>query len=152
MPFGVGGTHIPVKGFSEIASRRRAVDSRLGLGFLLASPHLLPLLEYAKTGSRMMQRSEGQEERPPVGLAALPQVVLPDIYGTRKRTAHFSPPAQGIPEGNLLESASAAYAGVLATLLVAPGVVQPALSRPESVLAARRRPGSELVSERAGNR
>jgi hypothetical protein len=88
-----------------------------GLGFLLASPHLLPLLEYAKTGSRMMQRSEGQEERPPVGLAALPQVVLPDIYGTTEKDSAFLPPAH---EGNLLESASGAYAGVLATLLVAP--------------------------------
>ena len=36
-----------------------------GLGFLLAAPHLLPLLEYAQSGSRMMHRSEGAEERPP---------------------------------------------------------------------------------------
>ena len=88
-----------------------------GLGFLLAAPHLLPLLEYAKTGSRIMHRSAGQEERPPVGLAALPQVVLPDIYGTTETDSAFLSPAH---EGNLLESASAAYAGVLATLLAAP--------------------------------
>jgi hypothetical protein len=88
-----------------------------GIGFLLAAPYMLPLLEYAKTGSRMIHRSQGAEERPPVGLAALPQVVLPDIYGTtEKGSAFLSPPT----EGNLLESPSAAYAGVVATLFVAP--------------------------------
>jgi hypothetical protein len=88
-----------------------------GLGFLLAAPHMLPLLEYAKTGSRMMQRSAGTEERPPVGLTALPQVVLPDIYGTTEKGSTFIAP---VFEGNLIESASAAYTGVFATLLVAP--------------------------------
>jgi hypothetical protein len=88
-----------------------------GLGFLLAAPHLLPLLEYAKTGSRMVHRSEGTEERPPVGLAALPQVVLPDIYGTSEKGSSFIAPES---ERNLLESTTAAYTGVFATLLVAP--------------------------------
>jgi hypothetical protein len=88
-----------------------------GLGFLLAAPHLLPLLEYAKTGSRMNQRSMGMEERRPVGLAALPQVVLPDIYGDSEKDSLFIGPDR---EGNLLESASAAYTGVVATLVVAP--------------------------------
>jgi hypothetical protein len=88
-----------------------------GLGFLLAAPHLLPVLEYAKTGSRMIERSNGMEERPPVGLAALPQVVLPNIYGSTERDSVFLAPAR---EGNLLESAAGAYTGVLATLLVAP--------------------------------
>jgi hypothetical protein len=88
-----------------------------GLGFLLAAPHLLPLLEYAQTGSRMMHRSEGTEERPPVGLAALPQVVLPDIYGTTEKGSTFIPPGY---EPNLMESTTAAYTGVFATLLVAP--------------------------------
>jgi hypothetical protein len=88
-----------------------------GLGFLLAAPYLLPVLEYAKTGSRMTQRGAGLEERPPVGLAALPQVVLPDLYGaTASGSFFFAPPL----ENNLPESAAAAYAGVLATLLVAP--------------------------------
>ena len=88
-----------------------------GLGGLLATPHLLPSLEYAQTGSRIIHRSAGEEERPPVGLAALPQVVLPDIYGTtEKDSAFLAPPT----EGNLLESPTAAYTGVLATLLVAP--------------------------------
>ena len=88
-----------------------------GLGFLLAAPHLLPLLEYAQTGSRMVHRSEGTEERPPVGLAALPQVVLPDIYGTTEQGSTFIPPGY---EPNLMESTTAAYTGVFAMLLVAP--------------------------------
>jgi len=89
----------------------------LGLGFLLAAPHILPLVEYAKTGSRMIHRSAGAEERPPAGLAALPQVVLPDIYGTTEKGSTF---IAAKLEPSLLESTTAAYAGVLATLLVAP--------------------------------
>ena len=88
-----------------------------GLGFLLAAPHLLPLLEYAQTGSRMIHRNAGIEERPPTGWQSLPQVVLPDLYGTTEKNSAFIAP---VPETNLLESASAAYTGVLATLLVAP--------------------------------
>ena len=106
------------KGFGE---RSRRVLMKLvlgwGLGFLLAAPHLLPLLEYARTGSRMVQRSEGVEERPPVGLAALPQVVLPDLYGTSAKDSYF---IEAYPGHNLLESAAAGYTGILATLLVAP--------------------------------
>ncbi len=85
------------------------------VGFLLAAPHLLPLLEYAHTGERMAHRSAGTEERPPTGLAALPQIVLPDIYGTPARDGVFIGDTP-----NLVESASAGYAGVLAALLVAP--------------------------------
>jgi hypothetical protein len=88
-----------------------------GLGFLLAAPHLLPLLEYAQSGARMAHRNAGVEERPPVGLAALPQVVLPDIYGTSEKGSLFILPRS---EPNLLESSVAAYSGVMATLLVAP--------------------------------
>ncbi|MGD0650341.1 MAG: hypothetical protein ABSA97_04250 [Verrucomicrobiia bacterium] len=84
------------------------------LGFLLAAPHLLPLLEYAHTGSRMQRRSRGEEERPPVGWAALPQTVLPDMYGVT-RTGSLR-----IVRGNQIESSAATYAGVIATLFVAP--------------------------------
>ena len=87
------------------------------LGFFLAAPHLLPLLEYIKTGARMERRSKGAEERPPIGLTAAPQVILPDIYGDTATGSAFIPPQY---ENNLLESPSAAYAGVLATLFVAP--------------------------------
>jgi hypothetical protein len=96
--------------------RRAALALTVGwsLGFLLAAPHLLPLLEYAHTGSRMMLRSQGGEERPPIGWAALPQVVLPDMYGAT-RTGSLR-----IVRGNQNESSAATYAGVIATLFVAP--------------------------------
>jgi hypothetical protein len=87
------------------------------LGFLLAAPHLLPLLEYTRTGARFERRSVGEEERPPVGLAALPQVVLPDMYGAYgpDKTDSFR-----IVPDNQVESTAAAYAGVVATLLLTP--------------------------------
>ena len=88
-----------------------------GLGFLLAAPHLLPFLEYAETGSRMMHRSKGAEERPPLGLSALPQIVLPDIYGSTGRGSTLIGPSN---EPNIMEGAAAGYAGLLAALLVAP--------------------------------
>jgi hypothetical protein len=89
-----------------------------GLGFLLAAPNLLPVIEYAKTGYRMSQRFNGKQERPPTGLAALPQAVLPDMYGTHKKDS--LPMYMSLGEPNLPESSAAAYAGVLATLLAAP--------------------------------
>jgi hypothetical protein len=86
-----------------------------GLGFLLAAPYLLPVLEYTRTGARMARRSAGAEERPPVGLTALPQTVLPDMYGANRTGSirFISGEAQS-------ESAGAAYAGVVTTLLLAP--------------------------------
>jgi hypothetical protein len=87
-----------------------------GLGFALAAPYLLPTLEYNRTGLRMARRSEGAEERPPVGLAALPQTVLPDMYGSNQTGSLFIFPI----EGNQLESSAQTYTGLLATLLVAP--------------------------------
>ncbi|HEX3625778.1 MAG TPA: hypothetical protein VH280_10175, partial [Verrucomicrobiae bacterium] len=87
------------------------------LGFFLAAPHLLPLLQYAKTGARLQSRSKGAEVRPPIGVTAAPQVILPEIYGDTATGSAFIPLQY---ETNLLESPSAAYAGVLATLLVAP--------------------------------
>jgi hypothetical protein len=84
------------------------------LGFLLAAPYLLPLLEYAHTGARMERRGAGAEDRPPVGLSALPQTVLPDMYGTtRSGSLRIAGDFQ-------CESSAAAYTGLLATLLVAP--------------------------------
>jgi hypothetical protein len=74
-------------------------------------------MEYTKTGLRMSERFNGYQERPPVGMAALPQVVLPDLYGSyQKGSLPLFPEGQG----NLPESSAAAYAGVLATLLAAP--------------------------------
>jgi hypothetical protein len=88
-----------------------ALAAGWSLGFLLATPSLLPVLEYADTGLRMAKRSAGGEERPPMGLSALPETILPDVHGT---WPEFGPGA------NQLESAAAGYLGVLATLLAAP--------------------------------
>jgi hypothetical protein len=85
-----------------------------GLGLLLAAPYVLPVLEYTHTSARMNRRSAGEEERPPVGLSALPQTVLPDMYGTRQTGS------LRLVERNEIESSAATYAGVLATLFVAP--------------------------------
>ncbi|HVM47774.1 MAG TPA: hypothetical protein VMU04_07090 [Candidatus Acidoferrum sp.] len=100
--------------------RRRAMRAVLaltagwGLGFLLAAPYLLPTAEYVRTGARMVRRSAGQEERPPFGVGALPETVLPDVYGTdRVGSFRYSGDIQ-------IESAAAAYTGLLATLVVAP--------------------------------
>jgi hypothetical protein len=101
------------------ASRRALLTLAVSwaLGFLLAAPQILPLLEYSRTGARMMHRSAGKEERPPVGLVSLPQVVLPLFYGSTE-TGSF--PAFPAGETNLVESSAAAYAGLVATLFVAP--------------------------------
>ena len=85
-----------------------------GLGFLMAAPHLLPMLEYTRTGSRMVRRYGGEEERPPAGIEALPQLVLPDIYGSTEAGS------ARLVSGNQMESSAAAYSGLLATLLLAP--------------------------------
>ncbi|MEI8372884.1 MAG: hypothetical protein WCJ35_08625 [Planctomycetota bacterium] len=88
-----------------------------GLGIAMAGAQYIPLLEYTATGSRIVERSQGEEERPPVGLAALPQTVLPDMYGSTQAGSFPMFPER---QGNQLESSAAAYAGLLATLLLAP--------------------------------
>ena len=99
-----------------LAARRSVAALVLGwgLGFMLAGPHLLPLLDYARTGARMERRQAGAEERPPVGLTALPQVVLPDSNGATRTGSLW------LAVGNQIESSAAAYAGVLAALFLAP--------------------------------
>ncbi len=84
------------------------------LGFLLASPFVLPTWEYAQTGARMARRSAGEEDRPPAGISALPQTVLPDLYGSERNGS------MRLGDGSEMESSAAAYAGVVATLLAAP--------------------------------
>jgi len=84
------------------------------LGILMSLPLLLPMLEYSQTGLRMMNRGSGSEERPPVGLEALPQIVLPEMYGLTQAGS------LRIVSGNRPESSVGAYAGLIATLLVAP--------------------------------
>lgn len=103
------------KGAWVPAARAAAVAALgWGLGLALAAPYILPLVEYSRTGARMARRAAGAEERPPVGLAALPQALLPEFYGaTRAGTLLLT-------GGNLLESAGGAYAGLLAALVLAP--------------------------------
>lgn len=89
----------------------------LALGFMLASPELLPSIEYTKTGSRFARRQQGYEERPPIGLLCLPQLVLPHIYGTvEKDSLPLFPPK----EFNLVETPAAGFTGLIATLVLAP--------------------------------
>ena len=92
------------------------------LGLLLAAPFFLPVLEYTRTSPRLTGRASGREERPPVGWRALPQVVLPDIYGTTARFdwGELDSPTARLLRGNQLESSGTAYAGILAALVVAP--------------------------------
>jgi hypothetical protein len=87
------------------------------LGFALAAPALLPQVEYSRTGSRMDLHSAGIEERPPQGLVALPSIVRPDVYGGQTRANWVRDPTS---RTGLLESASGAYAGLLAALWLAP--------------------------------
>ncbi len=84
------------------------------LGFLLAAPYLLPVLDYAHSGARLSRRGSGEEERPPIGLKALPQTVLPYMYGTRQTGS------LRLSDDNEIESSATAYAGVVATLLLVP--------------------------------
>jgi hypothetical protein len=84
------------------------------LGFLLAAPYILPVREYTRTGARVVRDSPRDEEQQRIGWAALPQAVLPYMYGTSQtgslRLVQYSE----------VESSAATYAGVVATLLVAP--------------------------------
>jgi hypothetical protein len=86
-------------------------------GFLLAAPYVLPILEYTRTSARMERRSAGEEERPPVGLAVLPEVVLPEMYGSTETGSFYI-----FPKGqmSLPESTAATYTGATATLFLAP--------------------------------
>lgn len=87
-----------------------------GCGLLLSAPYLLPLAEYLKTSQRLALREAGTQERPPGSPGELVRVACPDWTGShRDGSACFSP-----NKGSLIESASAAYAGLLALLVAAP--------------------------------
>lgn len=111
---------IETSGRAWLHARARLILVRLtlgwGIGFLLASPHILPLLDYVKTGARMVNRIQGMEERPPIGLVALPQVAMPLMYGTTETDSLFLGPTKQITQ----EGAASGYAGALALLLLAP--------------------------------
>lgn len=83
-------------------------------GFSLAAPYLLPLLEFTATGVRIQDRAAGVEERPPEGLAALPALALPDVYGARRKGS------MRIARSYKRESPSVGYAGLVALFWLAP--------------------------------
>jgi hypothetical protein len=84
------------------------------LGLAACSLFAFPFVEYLRTGSRMQERLRGAEERPPVGVSMLPLTLLPDTYGSAKRTE------LQIIGGNQFESAASAYAGLLLSLFLVP--------------------------------
>lgn len=100
--------------FREVLSATAGIVLAWLLGFALAAPYLIPVVEYSRTSARIHARAAGFEERPPTGVEAIPAVVLPDIYGSQ-RTGSMR-----IVAGNQLESSSGAYAGLLAALWLAP--------------------------------
>lgn len=86
-------------------------------GLLLTAPEVLSTAAYARTGARVVQRSAGALERSPVGLSALPLLVLPNWNGTPE---HHGVSIAEPGRRNPMESVSMGYAGALAILLLAP--------------------------------
>ncbi len=84
-------------------------------GILLACPHLLPIIEFAGTGIRMDARAAGSEERPPIGLKAARNLILPEFDGGSRRGSVYIGDA-----GNLLESSAGGYAGMLLSCWLIP--------------------------------
>lgn len=87
------------------------------LGFMLASPELLPAVEYAETGLRMSQRGAGHEDRPPMGPGSVAQLVVPHIYGAAERDSLAPFPKY---KANLPETPAAGFTGLIASLVIAP--------------------------------
>ncbi len=84
------------------------------LGFSLAAPYIMPVTQYTRTGARTAERAAGYEERVPNGLSALPLLVLPDVNGSTRKDSY------PLPGPYQIESMSAAYAGLIVTLFLAP--------------------------------
>ncbi len=84
------------------------------LGFAGSMWLLIPAWDYGNTGSRVIHRSEGAEERPPVGFESIPQAVFPDIYGSAERGSFR------IGALTLQESTAMAYAGSVSCFILAP--------------------------------
>jgi hypothetical protein len=84
---------------------------------MLASPELLHALSYTRTGVRLSSRHGGHEERPPIGLVSLPQVLVPHIYGSNEGDSFPMLPKK---EANIVETPAAGFAGIVAALALAP--------------------------------
>jgi len=114
---------------AKVTKMRSLLTVTLGWigGFMLAAPVLLPMLEYISTGMRMMERAAGLEARPPTGISAFPQLLIPDFYGiTQADWAYFG-------ALNLPESAASGCTGLLVTLLLAPLAFYDRLRRRETL-------------------
>jgi len=99
---------------APVARSATALVLGWALGLMLSAPYLLPMVEYSRTGHRIQQRGSGVEERPPTGLHAIAQTVMPLVYGRNKHDNLY------LDTGNRLESAASSYAGFAAALLLAP--------------------------------
>jgi hypothetical protein len=84
------------------------------LGLALAAPYVMSVTEYSASGARGAERAAGFEERVPNGLSVLPLLVLPDVNGSTRRGSY------PLPGPFQIESMSASYAGLIATLFLAP--------------------------------
>lgn len=118
---GVGYGVYRVASFRGVADRRlhalrsfAALSAAVLLGALLSAPQSLPTLEYLSESNRVVRRVAGEVETPPRGLSALPQLVLPNFYGSERQGRVY------LAAGISVESAPAGYAGLLVTLWLAP--------------------------------
>lgn len=99
--------------FAQVSKAILALGAAWLLGIALAAPYLMPAIEYAGTGYRLESRIGGAEERPPMGIMALPLTIMPDMYGRSQRNQAV------IMHQNRLESAATTYTGLFATLFLA---------------------------------
>lgn len=84
------------------------------IGICLASPQLIPTLEYMQQSLRMVNRRSAGAETPPIGLKALPQIIFPWILGTTRSGWIYL--GSDIP----LESAIAGYSSAIMLLVFLP--------------------------------
>lgn len=110
----LGTTYGPRRALAAGARAAAWLALAWALGFLLAAPYILPLLESSAGSFRIIARAAGLVDRPPLGLAALPQMVIPEFFGATRRGSLL------LVGANQLENAASAYAGFFATLLLAP--------------------------------
>ncbi len=92
-----------------------ALTAACGLGGLLSAPQSLPTRDYLKMSDRLETRHSRGDEAPPIGWAAVPQFIMPDIWGAERPNHFFA-----IKGTNRLESGASGYAGYLFAMVFAP--------------------------------
>ena len=97
--------------------RHRRGGGRVDAGNFDFAAQSLPTMEYLRTSHRVVSRLAGApgSETPPVGPKALPQLVLPFFNGATHKGAYYLGDS-----GNLPESASTGYVGLIMALVLAP--------------------------------